>query len=67
MENKVARNILLTTIHPQNEEEAEAIGVAIKAIERMIPKKPKTVAEYIEERKAKELPRKTGLFFLVKN
>lgn len=40
MTNKEARNILLTSIHPQTAEEAEAIGVAVRAIEKMIPKKP---------------------------
>ena len=38
MTNKEARNILLTSIHPQTSEEAEAIGIAVKAVERMIPK-----------------------------
>ena len=41
MTNKEARNILLTSVHPQTSEEAEAIGIAVKAVERMIPKKPK--------------------------
>ena len=40
MTNEEARNILLTSVHPQTSEEAEAIGVAVKAIEKMIPKKP---------------------------
>ena len=40
MTNKEARNILLTSIHPQTSEEAEAIGIAVKAVEKMIPKKP---------------------------
>lgn len=40
MKIKEARNILLTSVHPQTAEEAEAIGIAVKAIERMIPKKP---------------------------
>lgn len=40
MTNEEARNILLTSVHPQTSEEAEAIGVAVKAVERMIPKKP---------------------------
>ena len=40
MTNKEARNILLTSVHPQTAEEAEAIGIAVKAIEKMIPKKP---------------------------
>ena len=39
MTNKEARNILLTSVHPQTAEEAEAIGIAVKAIEKMIPKK----------------------------
>ena len=40
MTNEEARNILLTSIHPQTSEEAEAIGIAVRAVERMIPKKP---------------------------
>lgn len=40
MTNEEARNILLTSAHPQTAEEAEAIGIAVKAIEKMIPKKP---------------------------
>ena len=40
MTNEEARNILLTSVHPQTAEEAEAIGIAAKAVERMIPKKP---------------------------
>lgn len=40
MTNSEARNILLTSIHPQTSEEAEAIGIAVRAVERMIPKKP---------------------------
>ena len=40
MTNEEARNILLTSIHLQTAEEAEAIGVAVKAVEKMIPKKP---------------------------
>ena len=43
MTNEEARNILLTSIHPQTAEEAEAIGIAVKAIEKMIPKKPNEV------------------------
>ena len=35
-----ARNIVLTSVHAQTAEEAEAIGIAVRAIERMIPKKP---------------------------
>lgn len=40
MTNEEARNILLTSVHPQTAEEAEAIGIAVKAVEKMIPKKP---------------------------
>lgn len=40
MTNEEARNILLTSVHPQTAEEAEAIGIAVKAVERTIPKKP---------------------------
>ena len=40
MTNEEARNILLTSIHPQTAEEAEAIGIAVRAVEKMIPKKP---------------------------
>ena len=40
MTNKEARNILLTSVHPQTSEEAEAIGIAVRAVEKMIPKKP---------------------------
>lgn len=36
MTNKEARNILLTSIHPQTAEETEAIGIAVKAIEKII-------------------------------
>ena len=32
MTNEEARNILLTSVHPQTAEEAEAIGIAVKAI-----------------------------------
>jgi hypothetical protein len=39
MTNEEARNILLTSVHPQTAEEAEAIGIAVKAVEKMIPKK----------------------------
>ena len=35
MTNEEARNILLTSVHPQTAEEAEAIGVAVTALERM--------------------------------
>lgn len=45
MTNKEARNILLTSVHPQTSEEAEAIGIAVKAVERMIPKKPNEVLD----------------------
>ena len=40
MTNEEARNILLTSVHPQTSEEAEAIGIAVKAVERMIPREP---------------------------
>ena len=32
MTNEEARNILLTSVHPQTSEEAEAIGIAVRAI-----------------------------------
>ena len=35
MTNEEARNILLTSVHPQTAEEAEAIGIAVTALERM--------------------------------
>lgn len=35
MTNKEARNILLTSVHPQTAEEAEAIGIAVRAIEAL--------------------------------
>ena len=40
MTNEEARNILLTSVHPQTSEEAEAIVIAVRAVEKMIPKKP---------------------------
>ena len=45
MTNEEARNILLTSVHPQTAEEAEAIGIAVRAVERMIPKKPTKKAD----------------------
>lgn len=45
MTNEEARNILLTSVHPQTAEEAEAIGIAVRAVERMIPKKPNKVLD----------------------
>ena len=35
MNNEEARNILLTSVHPQTAEEAEVIGVAVTVLERM--------------------------------
>ena len=43
MTNEEAGNILLTSVHPQTAEEAEAIGIAVRAVEKMIPKKPDEV------------------------
>ena len=45
MTNEEARNILLTSVHAQTAEEAEAIGIVVRAIERMIPKKPREVLD----------------------
>lgn len=49
MTNEEARNILLTSVHPQTAEEAEAIGIAVRAVERMIPKKPAKVEAKFEQ------------------
>ena len=49
MTNEEARNILLTSVHPQTAEEAEALGIAVKAIERMIPKKPTKMEAKFEQ------------------
>ena len=47
MTNEEARNILLTSVHAQTAEEAEAIGIAVKAVEKMIPKKPTKTIEIV--------------------
>ena len=49
MTNEEARNILLTSVHAQTAEEAEAIGIAVKAVERMIPKKPAKMEAKFEQ------------------
>lgn len=49
MTNEEVRNILLTSVHPQTAEEAEAIGIAVKAIEKMIPKKPTKMEAKFEQ------------------
>ena len=49
MTNEEARNILLTSVHPQTAEEAEAIGIAVRAVERMIPKKPTKMEAKFEQ------------------
>ena len=49
MTNEEARNILLTSVHPQTAEEAEAIGIAVKAVEKMIPKKPTKMEAKFEQ------------------
>lgn len=47
MTNEEARNVLLASVHAQTAEEAEAIGIGVKAIERMIPKKLKKIPKEI--------------------
>ena len=49
MTDEEARNILLTSVHPQTAEEAEAIGIAVKALEKMArSKNPEIPKEFLD-------------------
>ena len=61
MNNEEARNILLTSVHPQTAEEAEAIGIAVRAIEALERQRWIPVSERLPEEETDVLVTRTFL------